>query len=385
MKLVEVNTPQEEHLFLELPCEIYKNDAEWIRPLNQDIDKIFNPAKNKLFKRGGEAIRWNLYNANQKVVGRIAAFVHPQYEGKQPVGGIGFFECENNQASANRLFDAAKEWLQQRGMETMDGPINFGERDQFWGLLIEGFFQPLYAMNYNPPYYVELFENYGFKTYFNQECFSLPVNQRLREKIMNAHKEHSANPNISARHLEKKNMDKYISDFHTIYNKAWASHGGGKEMSLAQAKKIFYTMKPVIDEKIVWFVYNNDEPVAFWLNLPDLNQYFKHLNGQFGLWQKLRFLYYKIFQKSKRVVGLAFGVIPEFQGSGIDRYMIVEGRETIQKMGYKDYEMQWIGDFNPKMLNVAKGLGADVSRRLRTYRHHFDENRPVERHKMIGV
>ena len=50
----------------------------------------------------------------------------------------------------------------QKGMEAMDGPINFGERDRWWGLITEGFTPPLYCMNYNPPYYIALFENYGF-------------------------------------------------------------------------------------------------------------------------------------------------------------------------------------------------------------------------------
>src|SRR5690554_1643066 len=73
-------------------------------------------------------------------------------------------------------------------METMDGPINFGERDQWWGLLVEGFYEPLYNMNYNFPYYVDLFENYGFKTYFNQECFALPITQKLQKKLYDATK-----------------------------------------------------------------------------------------------------------------------------------------------------------------------------------------------------
>jgi hypothetical protein len=54
----------------------------------------------------------------------------------------------------------------------MDGPINFGERDKFWGLLTEGFIEPLFGMNYNFPYYKDLFENYGFK--FILSSFVLP-------------------------------------------------------------------------------------------------------------------------------------------------------------------------------------------------------------------
>ena len=385
MYTVEVKDPKTHKQFLNFPAKLYANDPSWIHPLDQDIDKVFDPKKNKLFNRGGKAIRWNLFNNNNEMIGRIAAFVNPKYEGKEPVGGIGFFECVNDQKAANYLFDEAKKWLQQEGMQTMDGPINFGERDQWWGLLVEGFYEPLYNMNYNFPYYIELFENYGFKTYFNQECYALPITQNLSDKLKERHRIIASDPNFKAEYINLNNLDKYVNDFVTIYNKAWASHGGGKDMSVSQGKLIFKSMKPVIDPKIVWFVYYKGEPVAFWLNLPDLNQYFKHLNGKFGLFQKLKFLYYKTFKKSKRVIGIAFGVIPEWQGKGVDNYMCIEGQKVmLAELPYTDYEMQWIGDFNPKMINVAKGLGAELSRKLRTYRYHFDTTKEIERHRTLG-
>lgn len=383
MTIKEVNTNEQEQLFYQLPLYIYKNDTQWIQPLEQDVKKVFDTNQNKLFQRGGTAIRWNLFDDKNNHIGRIAAFVNPKYEGKSPVGGIGFFECINNREAANLLFDTAKKWLLNHGMETMDGPINFGERDQWWGLLVEGFYEPLYGMNYNPEYYIQLFENYGFKTYFNQECFALPVKQALQPKFQERYEAISKIPGFKAEHLKKNNIERYIKAFHEIYNKAWATHGGGKEMSYKQAELTFKKMKPVIDEKLVWFVFKDERPIAFWLNLPDLNQYFKHLKGKFGLLQKLQFLYYKTFAKSKRIVGLAFGVIPEYHGQGIDNYMIIAGKNEFSKMHYTDYEMQWIGDFNPKMINVAKNLGSNLSRRLRTYRYHFDNTRPIERHRTL--
>lgn len=384
MYTVEVKNNKTRKQFLNFPAKLYENDKNWIHPLNQDIEKVFDPKKNKVFKRGGKAIRWILFDGNDQIIGRIAAFVNPKYEGKVAVGGIGFFDCINDQTAANYLFNQAKEWLQSHGMETMDGPINFGERDQWWGVLVEGFHEPLYNMNYNFPYYIDLFENYGFKTYFNQECFSLPITQKLQPKLHDRHDAIAKDKDFKAEHLQLNNLDKYIQDFVTIYNKAWASHGGGKDMSLSQGRLIFKSMKPVIDPKIVWFVYYKNEPVAFWLNLPDLNQYFKHLNGKFGLLHKLKFLWYKTFKKSPRAIGIAFGVVPEWQGKGVDNFMIIEGQKVITTLSYKNYEMQWIGDFNPKMINVAKSLGADLSRKLRTYRYHFDESKPVERHKRLN-
>ena len=82
---------------------------------------------------------------------------------------------------------------------------------------------------------------------------------------------------------------------------------------------------------------------------------------------------------------MAFGIIPEFQGKGLDAYMIMEADKTVLKTDYTEYEMQWIGDFNPKMLNVAQGLGEVFqSRKLTTYRYLFDRTREFKRHPTLN-
>ncbi len=379
----EVKTEADKRAFLQLPLEIYKNDPNWIRPLDKDVEDVFDPTKNKFFKKG-ECTRWLLKNGNGTVTGRIASFVNSQYKEAQPTGGIGFFECINNQEAANFMFDHCKQWLQERGMEAMDGPINFGERERWWGLQVAGFQPPLYCMNYNPPYYELLFKNYGFQTYFGQVCFGLKVKDRLMDKFYIRHDELSKDSGYSAKHIRKAELDKFAKDFTYIYNKAWAGHGGGKSLEERTVQKMFKAMKPAMDEEITWFAYYKEEPIAMWVNLPDLNQYFKHFNGKFGLLEKLRFLWMKNFGKCSRFVGLVFGVIPEFQGKGVDAYMIIEGAKVIQaKAKYEDYEMMWIGDFNPKMINIAESLGTFRSRQLETLRYLFDREKEFVRHRML--
>ncbi len=98
-----------------------------------------------------------------------------------------------------------------------------------------------------------------------------------------------------------------------VYNKAWAKHDGGKDITKQQALTIFKQMSAAMDEKIVWFVYYNNDPIACWLNLPELNQFFKHMNGKFGMLQKLQFLYLKLMKRCKKFTGIVFGIVPEFQ------------------------------------------------------------------------
>jgi len=386
MQLTEVSDRKTAKEFLEVNVLINKNDPNYIRPLDKDIDEVFDPQKNKAF-RHGEAMRWILKDKEGRLIGRIAAFANRKYKNKGddvPVGGIGFFDCINDQDAADMLFDVAKHWLMQKGMQAMDGPINFGERDRWWGLLVEGFEPPVYCLNYNPPYYQALFENYGFKNFFNQHCYALKVMERVQEKFYTRHALIAADPDFSARHIEKSQLDKFAKDFTVAYNKAWAKHGGMKELSLPVVLKLFQTMKPIMDERVCWFVYYKNEPIGIWVNLPDLNQWFKYLDGKFDLFHKLKFLWIKKTKKCTKFTGLVFGIVPEFQGKGVDAYMIMEGAKIIQGQHlYDDFEMQWIGEFNPKMINVAESLGTYRSRLLTTYRYLFDRTKEFKRHPIL--
>jgi hypothetical protein len=397
MYLTEVKSPAEARLFIQVNVEVNHKDPNYIRPLDKDVNEVFDPAKNKTF-RNGEVTRWILRDEQHKLIGRIAAFTNKKYKNKNdevPVGGVGFFDCINNQAAADMLFDVARHWLMQRGMEAMDGPINFGERDRWWGLIVEGFDPPLYGMNYNQPYYKELLENYGFRGFYNQICFSLKVGDRLVEKFYQRHAALAADPGFTSKHIKKNQLEKFAEDFSVVYNKAWAGHGGMKAIEKKVAVKMFQSMKPVIDERVCWCIYYNGEPVAVWVNLPDLNQWFRYLNGKFGLLAKLKFLWIKKTRPVNKFTGLVFGIVPEFQGKGLDAYMIVEGCRLIQRLKiengkyilgkpiYEDFEMQWIGEFNPKMINVAESLGTYRSRKLTTYRYLFDRSKEFKPHPTI--
>lgn len=388
MQIIPVTDRSTAKEFLQAAVVINKNDPNWIRPLDKDINEVFDKEKNKAF-RFGEAIRWILKDDEGHLIGRIAAFINKKYKNKGDdvtPGGIGFFECINNQDAADLLFDNAKHWLIQHGMEAMDGPINFGERDRWWGLITMGFTPPLYCMNYNPPYYVTLFENYGFKIFYNQVCFAIDAQKRLAQKTIDRHLLQEGNPDFSFSKIKKNNLDKYALDFVEVYNKAWAGHGGLKQLGKEQVQLMFKKMKPVMDEDIVFFAYHKGTAIAMMVNIPDINQYFKHLNGKFGILQKLEFVWRQKFKRSKKFVGLVFGIVPEWQGKGIDAFIIGEFAKIIQSppYHYTDYEMQWVGDFNPKMINLAENFGDTFrSRNLVTYRYIFDRTKEFKRHPIL--
>lgn len=386
MIIKEVTTNKLIQQFHQLPYSIYKNDKNWIPHIKQDVEKVFDPTKNKAHTNG-KITRWLLFNNTNEAIGRIAAFVNFEAteNNDQPTGGVGFFECINNREATTILFDTAKDWLAQHGMEAMDGPINFGEKNMFWGLLVENFTDPnSYGMNYNPPYYQQLFEEYGFKTYYQQFMFKRSIGVPTQQVFEDKSERILADGNYSIANVKNLSLNEIADNFKTVYNSAWASHDNFKEMTTATSRKIMQNLKPIYDPSIMIFVYYKNKPIAFYINIPELNELFQYVNGNLNWLGKLKFLYHKMVHPPETMVGIVFGIAKRFQGKGVDGAMIKWTHESLLKeKRYKQTVLTWIGDFNPKMLRIAKDLDAEVYRTYHTYRYLFDRNKPFERCPII--
>ena len=390
MQLVQIATSLQEDEWIGFPSILYATDPMYIRNIDQEIRDVFNPKVNRAFSEPkSEVIRWIL-KKDGKAIGRIAAFVNGKTldNEKQPMGGCGFFDCINDQEAANTLFDAAKGCLQLRGMEAMDGPINFGERDKFWGVLIDGFTQQNYGMFYNAPYYKDLLEGYGFQLYFKQYTYARDIRKtkdfepRFYERAQIA----LDNPDLTFRHLTKEDMPKAAAYFQEVYSKAWGRHSGVKPMTLEQCEKMFKKLKPIADRRLLYFGFYKEQPIAFFISIPELNQLFKHVNGNMNLIGKLKFMYHKLTGSCNKALGLVFGVVPEWHGKGVEAAIVVAFSKLAWGKGlpYDTIEMNWCGDFNPKMMRVCEQLGSEIIKTHATYRYLFDREKPFERCPVIG-
>ena len=388
MRLVEVKTENHAREFLKLPVRLYKNESHWIRPLDADINAVFDPKKNKSYSHG-ECIRW-IVERDGRTVGRVAAFIDRKLVNKgndQPTGGMGFFDCIDDQEVAFALFDQCKLWLQDKGMEAMDGPVNFGQRDKWWGLLVDGYeFDVNYQCNYNFPYYKDFFEAYGFQVYFYQITFGRKVMGPLSDKLWNKYDLVSKDSNYRFGYPKTMDVNLIAGEIRSVYNRAWARRGEIAELTESQARHLVKMMKPIMDKKLLWFGYYKDEPISFFISLPELNQVFKYLNGRLDWIGKIKFLYYRWRGVNKKAHGILFGIVPEHHGKGVDGGMILGFRKLMQEsyLRYEDYEFGWIGDFNPKMMRVAEQIEADVVKKHATYRKLFDETKPFKRMPIVG-
>ncbi len=388
MDIIPVTGAQLAHSFVTMAPAFYSDDPHYIRPFDSDVHQVFDPHANPRY-RTGDCARWLLRDGKGRFIGRIAAFysTHTFERDEFPVGGCGFFECIDNQQAADLLFDTAKAWLQEKGIQAMDGPINFGNRERWWGLLIDGFHPPCYCCNYNPPYYQRLFEHYGFQVYFKQFTYQREIATKLSSKVGEKAMNTLQDAGYTFDHIDGRNLNKAAEDFCTVYNEAWARHEGVRPMSLENASKLMQSIKPIIDPKIIWFAYYHDRPVAFWVNIPDVNQLIvKYMAGKLTLWGKLLFVWNRWRKRCKTMFGIVFGVVPEHQRKGVEAALIVAATKVVQdpsQIHYKELQMNWIGDFNPKMMNVARYIGGTIYKTHHTYRYLFDRTKPFERHPML--
>lgn len=358
--------------FLDVARYLYKDDNNWICPLDNDVEDIFNPAKNTFFQHG-KCIRWILEDDNGQVIGRIAAFINDKkaFQYEVPTGGVGFFECINDQEAANMLFDQGKAWLQSNGMEAMDGPINFGENDSFWGLLVEGFTPPSYGMNYNFPYYLDLFKAYGFEKVYEQITNHLAVRKPFPERFTKIATWVANKPGYTFEHFSKKNAEKYVNDLMEIYNDAWKDFENFVPIKKDTLLESFKKMETIMDEQLIWFAYLNGEPASFVVIIPDANQLIKDFNGKLGLIEKLKFVY-KRWVGVNRMRAIVMGTKAAYQKHGLESALFIKLKEYVLPMNqYDELELSWVGDFNDKMLSIHQATGATFGKRHLTMRKVF--------------
>lgn len=386
MQLLEVGDKKTVKAFYKIPHIIYREDANWACPIQGLVEDIFNPMKNASFKNG-KAIRWILMGENGELLGRIAAFINYKkaYTKDQPTGGCGFFECIDNQGAANKLFDAARDWLKENEMEAMDGPINFGENYVNWGLLADGFMPQGYGMPYNPEYYVKLFENYGFKVFFKQFSYHLDYSVPFPERFWKIAGWVANKPAYSFEHFDFKNSEKYIDDFAHIYDEAWRFHEHFQPLDKDELRNFIKTSKAVLDPEFIWFAYHEGNPIALFVMIPDINQILRKLKGKLNLWGILKFIYYKRTHVINRTRILIMGVVPKFQKSGIESAIFWHQDKLMKhKPWYKEVELSWAGDFNPKIVSLYHSVGGNHVKTHYTMRYLFDREKPFKRSPIIG-
>ncbi|MBN2091397.1 N-acetyltransferase [candidate division KSB1 bacterium] len=365
IEIITVNSKKEQKELIKLPWKIYKNDPNWVPQLIIELKEMMDRTKYPFFEHS-EA-EFFIAKKDGTTVGRIAAIKNNRHikVHKENIGFFGFFECVNDQEIANKLFDTATNWCREKGVEALRGPANYSQNDTC-GLLVDAFDQsPVILMTYNPPYYQQLIENYGFTKAMDLYAYYLSAEKKFPERVIKLAEEIKARLNVTVRQINVKDFWNEVEKVKQVYNQAWAPNWGFVPLTDNEIKHIAESLKMAIDPEIVYMAEDNGKPVGFSLAVPDMNQALKHANGRLFPFGLLKILWYKRKIDNARVI--IMGVIPEYQRRGIDTVFYWETYRHAVKKGYKGGEFSWILDSNTMMNRAAKLVGAHIYKTYRMY------------------
>ncbi len=336
--------------FVNCQWNFYQGNPNWVAPIKMDRMKLLNEEKNPFYKHA--EIQLFLAYEGKEIVGRIAAITNANHNAihKDNVGFFGFFESTNNQDVANKLFDEAVKWLKSKGMTDIRGPVNPSTNDEV-GLLVDAFdMPPVILMTYNPPYYQQLIENYGFTKEKDLLAYILHHDTYASEKLTRMQQIVRDRKGITIRALNFKDAKQFKADVKTlkeIYNAAWQPNWGFVKMTDAEFDFLANDLKTIAEPRLTIIAEIKGKPVGFALSLPDINQslIYNKSGGILGaVWC--------LFTKKKKIDLtriIVLGVLPEYQSSGIDAVLYHEIGETAFELGMPKGEASWILEDNEMM------------------------------------
>lgn len=367
MIVSEVVTDREMDRFIRLPWNIYRHDPNWVPPLIAEYRTFLDRRKNPFFEHA--EVKFLLASDTAgRICGRIAAIVnhrHIELHGGK-TGFFGLFECENDNNVATALFDAAANFLRSHGLTVMLGPENMSINDDI-GLLVEGFnFPPAIMMPFNPPYYPELVESYGFRKKMDLYAYYGDTRiQQLPEKTVRGIELCKRRYKFQVRPIDPRRFDEEINEVYKVYTEAWEDNWGAVAMTRKEFDYLVAQFKGAADPDLFLIATIGGEVAGFSLALPDFNQVLIKLNGRLFPFGILKLLWYRRRINMIRVV--TTGILKKFRHRGIDSSFYYETWTRSTKKGMPRGEMSWILEDNAAMNNALLNLGLRIYKRYRLY------------------
>jgi GNAT superfamily N-acetyltransferase len=366
-----VETKADKKAFVNLAWEVYRDDPAWVPPLKDEVHGLITPGKNPWFEHA-KAKFW-LAERGGKVVGRISGQVDElvQQHMGQGTGQWGMLEALEGEAAA-ALIATAEDWLREQGMTRALGPISLSIWDEP-GLEIEGFNEPpTVMMGHHKPEYRKWIEDAGYEKAKDLLTYEVDIANWWDERIARLIEMGERNPRIRFRKVDKSKFAEEARIILNLLNDAWSDNWGFVPLTESEIAYAGKKLKPIIYNELVWIAYYDNEPVAFMITLPDINELIKDLNGElfpFG-WMKLLWRLRKPMTHRARVP--LMGVAKKLHHTRLASqlaFMLIEftRREVVAKFGVEIGEFGWILEDNKGMLSIAELPGARVNHRYRIF------------------
>jgi hypothetical protein len=368
VEIVPVKTEAEKARFVRVPMRLGAKDPNWISPLIMERVEALTPKTNPLFEHTDVQL-W-IARRDGKDVGRISAQIDhlAPSDPDNPSGYFGMIHAEDDPEVFAALFAVAEDWLRQRGRKLALGPFNLSINEET-GLLVEGFdTPPMVMMGHDQPYvagrieaqgYAKIKDVYAYKTSTSSD-FPPSVRRRVERALPQG---------VTLRQLNFKNYEPEVRAMTEIMNDAWSENWGHTEITEAETRQLAKSMRPVINEKLVWFADIDGEAAGFGVCLPNVTEAIRDLDGKllpFG-WAKLLWRLKVSGVKTARVplMGVKRKFARDFRGQLLPFLLIDRMRAEALKAGIEEVEMSWILEDNKPMRAIIDAAGSD---RYKTYR-----------------
>jgi ribosomal protein S18 acetylase RimI-like enzyme len=364
LRVTEVINKKDLKKFVFFPETLYQDDPYWVPPLWVDEIKSFNKEHNPILLNSD--FKLLLAYDKSHVVGRNLVYVDHrfnEYYGSK-IGFFGAFECIENIAVARILINASEEWLKNRGMNVIRGPIH--PVAESWGFLNEGFnSSPVFMAPYNLPHYNDYIVNLGYTKVKDllayeahvSEGYQIPERFKLfSEKIL------SRKQNITVRRINPKKLGDEAENIWAIANIALKDNWGYVPVDRSVMEDMIKKLKGILDVDAVWFVEDSGRPVGFALGYPDPNVLFKQVRGRL-----FPFGFIKILTGIKKVYQyrlIALAILPEYQNLGLDVLLYTNLFNALSPKGIR-LEVNYILEDNTKIRNAIEKLNL---KQIKTYR-----------------
>jgi len=366
IKITTVKTKKDLSDFVELPWQIYRNDASWVPPLKSEVRDILDENKNPFWEHASRQLFIAL--DDDKVVARAVAIIDSNYNEfhNEKTGFFGFFESVNEPSVARSILGEVEKWLTERGMNKIIGPTAPSTNDEM-GFLTEGFDTPPYIMMpHNPPYYRDLVESAGYKPVKNLLAYLMTEENSPKERISRlVEMVKKKEPFLTVRTLDMKNYKEEIKKIWEIYNNAWEKNWGFVPWTEKEFSAQCSRLKSLVLPDCIFIAEIKGRPVGVLVGVPNYSEVLKKLNGRLGPIEIAKFLYYKNKIKTMRV--MIMGVIKEYRNRGIEAVMYEGIIKNAPKHGIYTAEMSWILEDNIMMRRAAEMLGGYVHKKYTVF------------------
>ncbi len=364
--------------FVAFPWRVYANDPLWVPPFFRERMQFFSPKHNPFFEHADVQL-FLARGRDGQALGTVAAIIdhlHISFHQEQ-VGFFGHFECVDDAEVARALFTAAADWLSERGMTAMRGPMNMSTNHEC-GLLVQGFDSPpVVMMTYNPPYYERLVQDAGFGKVMDLYAYILNTDfyqnqvDNLPQKVLESCRKLKEEGKIRIRKASLARFEQELVAAKQVYNSAWQRNWGFVPMTEAEIEHLARGLKRFIDPDLVYFAEDDGRPVGIVVALPDINEVLLRIRPRPGgflrfLYDGARFLWAKR-TRPRLFRWLIMGVVEGYRGRGIDACFYVETARAALAKGYTQCEMSWILETNTMMNRILQRLGGRIYKVYRIY------------------